>query len=330
MHSSAPRVFGDYEAFIEEFFETGLGDGMPVAPPTVARVAAALEAMRLDREVLLGTTPAGTTVTAVDVAVRVVLAGCRAEYAPVVLAAVRAFFDDVDARAPRVADSIQAVIVNGPIRNQIGLNCRDGVLGPGWRANATIGRALRLVVSDAFGVRRASSFGDPGQYTFCVGEDEEGSQWSPLHVDRGFRPDESTVTVHSCMTYKEVKSKSMSPKVVCDRLQVFMQGKASATNWYGESPLTIVILIGHELRRRIAPTWSKQELRDRLFEGIVADVESPLHRVNIASPDDLTIVAAGGVAYDTAWVLVSPDARPFTRGIVGASSTTRHSMDVTP
>lgn len=313
MSAGAVELFDDYDSFIGASYEGNFGDGLPLSPPIPSRVDSVLEAMGLGGELVLGSTPAGTAITVGDVAIGAVLAGCRAEYGPVVLASVRAFLDDVDARAPWVADGVQAIVVNGPVRNEIGLNCTYGVLGPGWRSNATIGRALRLIVTTAFGVPHASGFGDPGQYSFCVGEDEEGSPWSPLHVDRGFRADDSTVTVHSCRTYKQVMSHSMSAEVVANSLKVFMQGKASATDWYGDDVnLSIVILIGHELRRRLAPTWSKQELRHHLYQGIEEKVKAPLHRVNVASEDDLVIVATGGLAFDTAWVLVSPGTKIST------------------
>jgi hypothetical protein len=313
MSAEAVGVFDDYDAFFETSYESGLGDGLPLSPPTPFQVDSILETMGHPRDVVLGSTPGGTAITAGDVAIGAVLAGCRAEYGPVVLASVRAFLDDVKARAPWVADGMQAIIVNGPIRHRIGLNSNDGVLGPGWRANATIGRALRLIVSTAFGVPHASGFGDPGQYSFCVGEDEEGSPWTSLHVDRGFRSDQSTVTVHSCTSYKQVMSHSMSPDVVADSLKTFLQGKASATDWYGpDVNLSIVILMGNELRRRLAPTWSKQDLRHRLHEGITENVDAPLHRVNVASEEDLVVVATGGVAFDTAWVLVAPGTKIST------------------
>jgi hypothetical protein len=105
----------------------------------------------------------------------------------------------------------------------------------------------------------------------------------------------------------------MSPDVVADSLRTFLQGKASATDWYGpDVNLSIVILMGNELRRRLAPTWSKQDLRHRLHEGITENVDAPLHRVNVASEEDLVVVATGGVAFDTAWVLVAPGTKIST------------------
>jgi hypothetical protein len=313
MSAGLVGVFEDYDAFLDASYVSGLGDGLPLSPPTPFQVDSILESMSLPRDVVLGSTPDGTAITAGDVAIGAVLAGCRAEYGPVVLASVRAFLDDVNARAPWVADGMQAIIVNGPIRSRIRLNSNDGVLGPGWRANATIGRALRLIVTTAFRVPRASGFGDPGQYSMCVGEDEEGSPWTSLQVDRGFRSDQSTVTVHSCTSFKQVMSHSMSPDVVADSLKTFLQGKASATDWYGpDVKLSIVILMGNELRRRLAPTWSKQALRHRLYEGITEDPDAPLHRVNVGSEEELVLVATGGVAFDTAWVLVAPGTRIST------------------
>jgi hypothetical protein len=140
--------------------------------------------------------------TVEKIAVNAVMAGCRPEYLPVVLAAVEAVCDDrfcllgvsgtTDAVAP-------LVIVNGPIRGALDINSGAGVFGPGWRANATIGRALRLCWVNIGGARPGvismSTFGGPGRYTYCIGENEEASPWEPLHVEHGFDPGDSTVAV---------------------------------------------------------------------------------------------------------------------------------------
>jgi hypothetical protein len=172
-------------------------------PPTAARVAAAVAASGRSRDELVAEMPPRFGRATVEkIAVNAVMAGRRPEYLPVVLAAVEAVCDErfcllgvsgtTDAVAP-------LVIVNGPIRSALDINSGAGAFGPGWRANATIGRALRLcwvnIGGAQPGVISMSTFGGPGRYTSCIGENEEASPWEPLHVEHGFDPGDSTVAV---------------------------------------------------------------------------------------------------------------------------------------
>src|SRR5690242_4300099 len=188
---------------IESLFARGVTDGLPGVPPTPARVAAALAAVgRAADEVIAEVPPRFGRATVQKIAINAVIAGCRPEYVPVVIAAVEAMCDErfcllgvsgtTDAVAP-------FVIVNGPIRVALQINSGAGVFGPGWRANATIGRAVRLcwvnIGGAAPGVISMSTFGGPGRYTYCIGENEEASPWEPLHVEHGYGAGESTVAV---------------------------------------------------------------------------------------------------------------------------------------
>src|SRR5207249_2712899 len=122
-----------------------------------------------------------------------VMAGCRPEYLPVVLAAVEAICDP-DFALVGVSGTTDAVaplvIVNGPVRRALEVNCAASVFGAGFRANATIGRALRLVWVNVGGARPGvismSTFGQPGRYSYCIGEHEDASPWEPLSVEHGF------------------------------------------------------------------------------------------------------------------------------------------------
>jgi hypothetical protein len=185
----------------EELFARGVTDGLPVVPPTPERVARAIAAAGRPADELIAEVPPGYGRATVErIAVNAVMAGCRPEYLPVVIAGVEAMCDDAfdlhglggttDAVAP-------LFIINGPVRRTLDVNCGVGVFGPGWRANATIGRALRLVWANLGGARAGgismSTFSQPGRYSYCIGEWEEESPWAPLHVERGFAPEESTI-----------------------------------------------------------------------------------------------------------------------------------------
>jgi hypothetical protein len=200
--STRVEVPADLDAFQDEMERRGWGDGLPLVPPTPARVGAAVRASgRPGSEVVASLPPTWAEATVEKVAVNAVMAGCRPEYLPVVLAAVRA--------AAREAFNLYAVqttthpcgvlaIVSGPAAAELGMSSGYGAFGPGNRANATIGRALRLVLMNIAGARpgvldRATQ-GTPAKYTYCVAESED-SPWEPLRVSLGYAATDSVVTV---------------------------------------------------------------------------------------------------------------------------------------
>ncbi|MFQ5682981.1 MAG: hypothetical protein ACE5HC_06875 [Candidatus Binatia bacterium] len=188
----------------DECYRRGWTDGLPVVPPTADRVAAMLDYVGLEPERLLGEVPVRRRVlTAEQAAANAVMAGCLPEHFPVVLTTMEVLFR----HDPNCIHEVSAVtnsaglliLVNGPLRIQIGLNCTDNLLSPGNRANATIGRAIRLILINVFeqrpGILDRGCMGSLTKYGVCFGEDEERSPWEPLHVTRGFTREDSTVTV---------------------------------------------------------------------------------------------------------------------------------------
>src|SRR2546421_9362531 len=188
---------------IQALFDKGLADGLPVVPPTRERVDRAIEASgRAADEVVALVPPNYGRATVEKIAVNAVMAGCRPEYLPVVLAAVEAICDEAfDLHGVSATTNAPAplIVVNGPIRRALDINCGAGLFGPGWRANATIGRALRLVCVNVGGARPGvvsmSTFAHPGRYTYCIGENEEASPWDSLAVEHGFAPSVDTVAL---------------------------------------------------------------------------------------------------------------------------------------
>jgi len=201
--STRVEVPADLDAFQDEMERRGWGDGLPMVPPTPERVAAFVSAAgRPPGEVVAALPPTWAEATVEKVAVNAVMAGCRPEHAPVVLAAIRAV-----AQEPFNLYAVQTtthpcavlVIVSGPIAPELGMNAGYGAFGPGNRANATIGRAVRLVLMNVGGARpgtldRATQ-GTPAKYTYCVAENEAASPWEPLRVALGFGSGDSVVTV---------------------------------------------------------------------------------------------------------------------------------------
>src|ERR1700754_3715987 len=185
----------------EEFFARGWTDGLPVVAPTPERVEAMLG--ELEGDVLIGYLPSrGRGVSIEKAAINAVMAGCRPEYFPVVVAALEAMFDpafNLHTVLTSTGGAAPCAVVSGPIAAEIGMNARHNVFGPGNRANATIGRALRLVAMNVLGSKPgesdASSFGHPGKFTLCFAEDPPPAPWDPLHVQLGYFEQDTTVTV---------------------------------------------------------------------------------------------------------------------------------------
>tara|TARA_B100001123_G_scaffold446151_2_gene599699 strand:+ start:1086 stop:2723 length:1638 start_codon:yes stop_codon:yes gene_type:complete len=181
----------------------GLDDGLPVVPPTEERVLRMLSGTtRAASQVVAHIPPNLAPATVEKIAINAVMAGCRPEYLPVVIAATEAACNDEFNLHGVLATTYFAtpvIIINGPIRHRIELNCGGNVFGQGFRTNATIGRALQLLVRNVGGGRPGgidmSTLGQPGKFTCCIGEHEELSCWEPFHVERGFSPETSTVTV---------------------------------------------------------------------------------------------------------------------------------------
>lgn len=262
---------GDLEDEVEACFERGWTDGLPVVPPTAERVLRMLEGtIRAPDEVVAVVPPHLTECTVEKVAVNAVMAGCRPEYLPVVLACVEAACTDAFNMHGLCATTYAAtpvIVVNGPVAGAIGMNSGVNALGQGNRANGSIGRALGLVVrnvggGEPGGVDRAT-LGGPGKYTFCFAEDEAGSPWEPLSVGRGAEPGVSTVTLFA----------GEGPRAVFDQLSRTPESLARSLAWclrtVGHPKLGIVfdamVVVSPEHARVFREAgWSKARLHEEL------------------------------------------------------------------
>jgi len=335
---------------IEGFFERGVTDGLPVMPPTRTRVDALLATTQRDRQHVVAEVPPNMGRATVEkIAVNAVMAGCRPDYFAVVLAAVEAACDPVfnlHGQSGTTNAASPLIIVNGPVRQRLGINCAAGVFGPGYRANATIGRALRLIMINLGGTRAGmismSTMGHPGRYTYCIGEYEEASPWEPLHVERGFGPSDSTVTLFS----------GESPFMINDHLSraasqlVASLGWSAAGAWNHKSyPLYghTLFVIGPEHAKTLGEErWSRHDVRQYLYETIRRPVRDlapgpdgaetgrlknllgdrgPDELIpKFPSPDEILIVVAGGTAgrfsaVVPGWMGGELGSRPVTRKI---------------
>ena len=308
---------------IEFYYEQGLTDGLPVVPPTPERVQQFLDCAGLGPDEVLGTRPSRNwVVTASKVAVNAIMAGCLPEYAPVVIAAVRALLDP-DFNAPAIVEtastSAPLLVINGPIRRLLDINCSWNLFGPGHRANATIGRAVRLVLMNACaaipGLFDRSVIGHPGKYTYCIAEADTETHWTPLHVERGYSPDQSTVTVFAGESPRQVRAVG-NPEAILYALADVASSLGSNMSTSGSVGDTDVGVRQGQIVVTIAGNsslwkdWTKEHIRAYLHANIrrsvadlknaqvlAGDVESgdaetflPL----IPEPEDILLIFAGG------------------------------------
>jgi hypothetical protein len=268
----ARRVeLGPAEDEAEAMYERGWSDGLPLVPPTVERVARMLcGTNRKPDEVVAVAPPDLVECTVEKVAINAVMAGCRPDYLPVVLTAVEAACTDafnIHGVLATTWFSGPLVIVNGPIARGIGMNSGVNALGQGNRANATIGRALQLVVRNVGGGRPGgvdrATLGTPGKYTFCFAEDEAGSPWEPLHVERGMPPNSSAVTLFAAEGVRGVVDQlSREPESLARSFAACLRTVAHPKNVIAWDA---VLVVSPEHARVFRDAgWTKVRLREEL------------------------------------------------------------------
>lgn len=268
----------DLEDEVEAGYDRGWSDGLPVVPPTEARVLRMLEGTaRRPDEVVAVVPPDLVECTVEKVAVNAVLAGCRPEYLPVVLAAVEAACtDEFNAHGVLATtwSAGPAIVVNGPVAKAIGLNSGVNAFGQGNRANATIGRALQLVIRNVGGGRPGevdrATLGNPGKLGLCFAEDEGGSPWEPLSVARGLPPGASGVTVFAAEGPRGVADQiSRTPESLCRSLAAALRSVAHPKLAYG---FDAALAVSPEHARVFARAgWSRRRLHDKLTEALRLD-----------------------------------------------------------
>jgi len=274
-------VRGGDEDPVEALHARGVTDGLPVVPPTRARVDAAVAASgRRGDELVARVPPNYGRATVEKVAVNAVMAGCRPEYLPVVLAGVEAMCDEAfDLHGVAATTNFPAplFVVNGPVRGRLQINCGAGVFGPGWRANATIGRALQLVGVNLGGARPGvvsmSTLAHPGRYTYLIGEHEEASPWEPLSVEHGFAPGDSTVAVFAAEAphgvYDHLSRTAPDLLVTIEKFLAVVSHHKSTH--HGD---TLVVLSPEHARTIAGDGWDKARMRAFLWERLQRPVRA--------------------------------------------------------
>jgi hypothetical protein len=303
----------------EAMFARGWSDGLPLVPPTEERVLRMLDGTARDPQEVLGLVPPDLASATVEkIGVNAVMAGCKPEYLSVVLAAVEAVLEEEFAMHGVLATTMfvgPVVVVNGPVRRRIGMNSKGNALGQGNRANAAIGRALQLVIRNIGGGRPQevdrATLGNPGKYTYCFAEDEEGSSWEPLAVERGLQPGRSAVTVFAGFGLQGVvDQKSRDPESLS---RSFAESLKAIHNVKSAPSCDALLVVCPEHHRTFKDAgWTKARLYEELYrlceipgDELVAGAKGIAEggppslagkTVNKFRPGGLMIVRAGGDA----------------------------------
>jgi hypothetical protein len=310
---------GDGEDEQEAMHARGWSDGLPLTPPTEERVLRMLDGTARDPQEVLGLVPPDLAPATVEkIAVNAAMAGCKPEYLPVVLAAVEAVLDEAFGMHGVLATTMfvgPVVVVNGPVRRAIGMNAKGNALGQGNRANAAIGRALQLVVRNIGGGRPRevdrATLGNPGKYTYCFAEDEEGSSWEPLAVERGVAPGKSAVTVFAGFGLQGiVDQKSRDPESLSRSFAESLKAIHNVKLAPACDALVVVCPEHHRTFREAG--WSKARLLEELYrlceiagDELVAGAKGIAEggppslagkTINKFRPGGLMLVRAGGDA----------------------------------
>jgi len=302
----------------ELFQINGWTDGLPVVPPTEAGVQRFLEAARLLPADVVGTEPVRRRrITAEKLAINALMAGCLPEYMPVVVAVVKAMCEPqfgLHGCTASTGGSAPFIVVNGPIRGALGMNATHNALANAARANATIGRTVRLLILNVLGgipgQLDRSTLGHPGKFTFCVAEDEDDSPWTPLAQERGVPAGASAVTVFAVESPHQIMNEwTHDPRELLDTYAAAIRGNMLTYSiWEGN----YAIVVPKQHRQILAAAgWAKREIREYLFEtarvrrsewrtvgkaAVAGRKDEDREYRALRSPDDLLVIAAGGPA----------------------------------
>ncbi len=318
--ASERHRFDDLSAVQEHFHSRGWTDGLPVVPPTADAVAACLEWAVLSPDHLVGIEPVrGRAVTAEKVAINAVMAGCLPMHFPVVITAVTAMLaDEFELHGPTASTGGSAVlvIVNGPVRAELGMVSSFNALASSDRATTAIGRAVRLTLINLLDVRPGgidrSTLGHPGKISYCMAEDEESSPWPSLSAERLGLTSEiapSAVTVLAAMAPRQIMNEwTEVPEEILDTFVAEIKANMRHYSiWAGD----YCLVIAPQLRSHLAEAgWSKRDVQTYVYEkarirrsewadvgkGSVVHDKGDREYAALTAPEDLLIVAGGGPA----------------------------------
>lgn len=310
-------VFDDDRSLQEHFHANRLTDGLPIIAPTADAVAECLDWIAMPPDHLIGVEPVRErAITAEKAAINAVMAGCLPMHFPVVVTALTAMLSEpflLHGPTASTGGSAILLIVNGPIRNEIGMVATFSALGGSDRAGTCIGRAIRLVLANVLDIRPGdidrSTLGHPGKLSWCIAEDEEGTGWPSLATERLGDPHVSAVTAMAAMAPRQVMNEwTTEPTEILDTFVAEI--KANMLH-YSIWPGNYAVVIPPQLREHFdAAGWSKADIRTYVYEravvrradwadcgkGSVVGAKGDREYAALADSDDLLVVAAGGPA----------------------------------
>lgn len=333
LQSRRVDVEDSFDSIQNYYDEQGWTDGLPVVPATEELVRGMLAGSSGAPDDSLGIIqPRNARVTLEKLAINAVMAGCRPEYFPVVVAAVKAMLQEefnVAGVSSTTGGATPAVIVNGPITRQLGINGDAGCFGPGYRANASIGRALRLIIRNVGGLipgeMDKATLATPARFSFCFSENEERSPWEPRHLELGYSPSDSIVTVAGIRGVYVVMETTVPTGIeVLQTLVGTMKG-SGVSNYYqiGTGAQIVLVLCPEHAADIAASGLSKDDVREYVYQnarmplrqliGVAhygsrnwpswVDETNPDTMVPIVrSSNDLVVVVAGGDGRHSAWL----------------------------
>jgi len=326
---SRHRAPEDLLAFQAFMMERGWGDGLPMIPATAERVLAMIAGAGRPADDLVAILPPRLGRATVErVAINAVLAGALPEHFPVILAAVEAVAEpafNLQAVQTTTHPCSPLIIVNGPIAARLGINGAGNALGQGHRANAVIGRALRLLLQNIGGARPGSedraTQGHPGKYSYCVAENEAASPWEPLSVERGFPAGVSTVTVCASESPHNINDHgSATPEGILTTVAGTAATVGSNNIYLGGEPL---VVLGPEHAATVAGGgWSKADFKRALWER----AQVPLSRFDPSNLERFAVIHPAGFK-DRPPETLAPLARAWTDiMVVVAGGAGKHSV----
>ncbi len=273
--SSKVHEMQDVWEWVETAYEKNWTDGLPVLPPTPARVEALVAATGLSADHVLGKVPPAWRLATVEkVAINAAMAGCKPEYMPLILTALDALLDEefnLGGVETTTHSCEPLTIVSGPIVKELGFNYGDGVFGGGSRANATIGRAIRLILWNIGGSFPGNDIAKapmshPGRYTFCIAENIDANPWKPMHTDFGVSS-ENGVTVFACDAPQLILGldKPRAATVVARAISRIGTNHPTDMRSLGDAQI-LIILSGGSARKLASEGWTKDEFKRAVFD----------------------------------------------------------------
>ena len=310
----------------EYALEQGWSDGFPLFVPTEEKVARFVDICRGDNEPFPPMSPRRVHPDLSNIAANAVMAGCRVEYFPVVVSAVRAVLNpdyNLHGTLATTHPCAPMIMLNGPVRRELDINCGSNCFGQGSRANATIGRALQLTLLNVGGAKPGvmdrSTQGSPAKYTFCFGENEEDRPWEPYHVRRGFEAGDSVVTALPCEAPHNIIDNSSSSGEAILMTVGGTISQTGANTIYGTAPY--VVAFGPEHAATLARDhWTIEDIQEKLFHESAVHVsrvskenqrnyeeerqQLPVndHYYLTRSPADIQVVVAGGPGKHSSYI----------------------------